>query len=131
MSATLRQRRTRTWAIIIIYVEGHGITPRNGMKEIVSSPPKGVLIRMPRLYYLRSKFHNAAYAISPPRIDDRRECAHNRLLVIAEWDRATRSMWDGLQIIKSVIDAGWGTRLHGDDVRYGGGRTPQGHEADA
>src|ERR1019366_10552152 len=25
--------------------------------------------------------------------------------VIAEWDRATRSMWDGLQIIKSVIDA--------------------------
>jgi Resolvase, N terminal domain/Helix-turn-helix domain of resolvase len=26
--------------------------------------------------------------------------------VIAEWDRATRSMWDGLQIIKSVIDAG-------------------------
>jgi hypothetical protein len=27
-------------------------------------------------------------------------------LVIAEWDRATRSMWDGLQIIKAVIDAG-------------------------
>src|SRR5580698_1820939 len=27
-------------------------------------------------------------------------------LVIAEWDRATRSMWDGLQIIKQVIDAG-------------------------
>jgi len=27
-------------------------------------------------------------------------------LVIAEWDRATRSMWDGLQIIKEVIDAG-------------------------
>src|SRR3954447_9798408 len=26
--------------------------------------------------------------------------------VIAEWDRATRSMWDGLQIIKLVIDAG-------------------------
>jgi DNA invertase Pin-like site-specific DNA recombinase len=26
--------------------------------------------------------------------------------VIAEWDRATRSMWDGLQIIKAVIDAG-------------------------
>ena len=26
-------------------------------------------------------------------------------LVIAEWDRATRSMWDGLQIIKTVIDA--------------------------
>ena len=24
----------------------------------------------------------------------------------AEWDRATRSMWDGLQIIKAVIDAG-------------------------
>jgi DNA invertase Pin-like site-specific DNA recombinase len=24
-------------------------------------------------------------------------------LVIAEWDRATRSMWDGLQIIKTVI----------------------------
>ena len=27
-------------------------------------------------------------------------------LVIAEWDRATRSMWDGLQIIKAAIDAG-------------------------
>ena len=27
-------------------------------------------------------------------------------LVIAEWDRATRSMWDGLQIIEAVIDAG-------------------------
>ena len=27
-------------------------------------------------------------------------------LVIAEWDRATRSMWDGLQIIKAVIYAG-------------------------
>ena len=26
-------------------------------------------------------------------------------LVIAEWDRATRSMWDGVQIIKAVIDA--------------------------
>src|SRR4051794_35790623 len=26
-------------------------------------------------------------------------------LVIAEWDRATRSMWDGLQIIKAAIDA--------------------------
>src|SRR5580658_3038590 len=29
-----------------------------------------------------------------------------REFVIAEWDRATRSMWDGLQIIKAVIDAG-------------------------
>lgn len=28
------------------------------------------------------------------------------VLVIAEWDRAARSMWDGLQIIKAVIDAG-------------------------
>ncbi len=27
-------------------------------------------------------------------------------LVIAEWDRATRSMWDGLQIIRAAIDAG-------------------------
>ena len=27
-------------------------------------------------------------------------------LVIAEWDRAKRSMWDGLQIIKAWIDAG-------------------------
>src|SRR5712691_13502554 len=25
-------------------------------------------------------------------------------LVIAEWDRATRSMWDGLQILKEIID---------------------------
>jgi DNA invertase Pin-like site-specific DNA recombinase len=26
-------------------------------------------------------------------------------LVLAEWDRATRSMWDGLQIVKRVLDA--------------------------
>ena len=26
--------------------------------------------------------------------------------LIADWDKATRSMWDGLQIIKAVIDAG-------------------------
>jgi DNA invertase Pin-like site-specific DNA recombinase len=25
--------------------------------------------------------------------------------IVAEWDRATRSMWDGLQIIKRIIDA--------------------------
>jgi DNA invertase Pin-like site-specific DNA recombinase len=31
--------------------------------------------------------------------------------VIAEWDRATRSMWDGLQIIKTVIDAGAGIKV--------------------
>ena len=68
-------------------------------------------------------------------------------LVIAEWDRATRSMWDGLQIIKAVIDAEaaikvldrsyidlttpMGRGIHGDDVRYGGGRTPTHHQADA
>jgi DNA invertase Pin-like site-specific DNA recombinase len=27
-------------------------------------------------------------------------------LLLAEWDRATRSMWDGMDIIKAVIDAG-------------------------
>jgi len=27
-------------------------------------------------------------------------------LLLAEWDRATRSMWDGLQIVKQVLDAG-------------------------
>jgi len=27
-------------------------------------------------------------------------------LVLAEWDRATRSMWDGLHIVKDVLDAG-------------------------
>lgn len=27
-------------------------------------------------------------------------------LVVAEWDRATRSMWDGMEIIRQVIDAG-------------------------
>ena len=32
-------------------------------------------------------------------------------LVIAEWDSATRSMWDGLQIIKAVIDAGAGIKV--------------------
>ena len=26
--------------------------------------------------------------------------------MLAEWDRATRSMWDGLHIVKHVIDAG-------------------------
>jgi DNA invertase Pin-like site-specific DNA recombinase len=26
-------------------------------------------------------------------------------LVVAEWDRETRSMWDGLEIIKTVIEA--------------------------
>ena len=31
--------------------------------------------------------------------------------VISEWDRATRSMWDGLQIIKAVIDAGAGIKV--------------------
>jgi hypothetical protein len=41
----------------------------------------------------------------------RRACALDDLdtgdeLVIAEWDRAPRPMWDGLQIIKAVIDAG-------------------------
>ena len=34
------------------------------------------------------------------------ELDHGDELVIAQWDRATRSMWDGLQIIKAVIDAG-------------------------
>jgi DNA invertase Pin-like site-specific DNA recombinase len=32
-------------------------------------------------------------------------------LVIAEWDRATRSMWDGLQILKEIIDAGAQVRV--------------------
>lgn len=27
-------------------------------------------------------------------------------LVLAEWDRCTRSMWDGLQIVKFVLDVG-------------------------
>jgi DNA invertase Pin-like site-specific DNA recombinase len=27
-------------------------------------------------------------------------------LVLAEWERATRSMWDGLHIVKEVLDAG-------------------------
>src|SRR5215470_11901957 len=64
-------------------------------------------------------------------------------LVIAEWDRATRSMWDGLQIIKAVIDAGAAIRVldrsyidlttpmgrgYGDDVRHGGRRTPADHQ---
>ena len=28
------------------------------------------------------------------------------ILMLAEWDRATRSMWDGLRIVKQVLDAG-------------------------
>ena len=59
-------------------------------------------------------------------------------LVIAEWDRATRSMWDGLQIIKAVIGAArldqgsrpqlyrprhpYGAGLHGDAVGARRGR---------
>jgi DNA invertase Pin-like site-specific DNA recombinase len=27
-------------------------------------------------------------------------------LLLAEWDQATRSMWDGLQIVKQVLDSG-------------------------
>jgi DNA invertase Pin-like site-specific DNA recombinase len=33
------------------------------------------------------------------------------VLVPAEWDRCTRSMWDGLQIVKEVIDAGASIRV--------------------
>jgi DNA invertase Pin-like site-specific DNA recombinase len=33
------------------------------------------------------------------------------VLVLAEWDRCTRSMWDGLQIVKEVIDAGASIRV--------------------
>ena len=47
----------------------------------------------------------AAHPLSqgPTLLDD---LGTGRELVIAEGDRATRSMWDGLQIIKAVIDAG-------------------------
>jgi DNA invertase Pin-like site-specific DNA recombinase len=34
------------------------------------------------------------------------ELAPGDTLLLAEWDRATRSMWDGLQIVKQVLDAG-------------------------
>lgn len=34
------------------------------------------------------------------------ELAPGDELVVAEWDRATCSMWDGLEIIKTVIEAG-------------------------
>src|SRR5271157_4134853 len=44
--------------------------------------------------------------------------------VIAEWDRATRSMWDGLQIIKAVIDAGASIKVL--DRSYIDLRTPMG-----
>ena len=33
------------------------------------------------------------------------------MLVLAEWDRCTRSMWDGLQIVKDVIDVGASIRV--------------------
>jgi DNA invertase Pin-like site-specific DNA recombinase len=54
-------------------------------------------------------------------IDDLDE---NVELVIAEWDRATRSMWDGLQIIKAVIDAGATVRVL--DRSYIDLKTPMG-----
>jgi predicted site-specific integrase-resolvase len=66
-------------------------------------------------------------------------------LVIAEWDRATRSVWDGFQIIKAVIDAKasvkgsrpqlyrprdtYGPGLHGDAVRARRRRTVAHHQA--
>ena len=34
------------------------------------------------------------------------ELAPDDCLVLAEWDRCTRSMWDGLQIVKEILDAG-------------------------
>jgi DNA invertase Pin-like site-specific DNA recombinase len=40
-----------------------------------------------------------------------KKLAPNDTLVIAEWDRATRSMWDGLAIVKEVIDAGANIRV--------------------
>jgi DNA invertase Pin-like site-specific DNA recombinase len=40
----------------------------------------------------------------PALVDALAELDEGDELVIAEWDRATRSMWDGLQIIKAVID---------------------------
>jgi DNA invertase Pin-like site-specific DNA recombinase len=33
------------------------------------------------------------------------------VLMLAEWDRCTRSMWDGLQIVKAVLDAGATVRV--------------------
>src|SRR5205823_14423679 len=33
------------------------------------------------------------------------------VLVLAEWDRCTRSMWDGLHIVKQVLDAGATVRV--------------------
>ncbi len=32
-------------------------------------------------------------------------------LVLAEWDRCTRSMWDGLQIVKDILEAGATVRV--------------------
>lgn len=32
-------------------------------------------------------------------------------LVVAEWDRATRSMWDGLAIVQQVVEAGANIRV--------------------
>ena len=45
------------------------------------------------------------------------------VLVLAEWDRCTRSMWDGLQIVKEVIDAGVhsGARLSVARLRHARG----------
>lgn len=45
-------------------------------------------------------------------------------LIIAEWDRATRSMWDGLQIIKALIDAK--ASIRGLDRSYIDLATPMG-----
>jgi DNA invertase Pin-like site-specific DNA recombinase len=42
-----------------------------------------------------------------PELEAALEClAPGDELVVAEWDRATRSMWDGMDIIKKVVDVG-------------------------
>jgi DNA invertase Pin-like site-specific DNA recombinase len=43
----------------------------------------------------RPEFGRAIAALAP-----------SDVLILAECDRATRSMWDGLQIVKQVLDAG-------------------------
>jgi hypothetical protein len=67
-------------------------------------PVKGPSARSLRCGFLRQGI-GQELAGRPALAEALNELDEGDELVIAEWDRATRSMWDGLQIIKAVIDA--------------------------
>ena len=61
---------------------------RNGARQSSRTPPRARAWRGPQL----------ARAIG--------DLSPGDVLILAEWDRATQSLWDGLRIVKRVLDAG-------------------------